>query len=258
VIPLLLACAPRGKSFSAMVRARNEEEYLERSILSIIDHVEEVVLIDNLSTDSTPAIMANLAARYPQKVRVMAYCHKVARPGPEHIAELRRPAGRRSPSLLPNYYNYCLRMCSKSFVIKWDADMIAMDEFSEVLAAFRKSNKLIMQFNGVNVSRDGAHCIEGEPYEPHEPRVFPTRFAKYVAGPRYENLRTPFLTFPEHLELRYDSPTYIHMKYARKAVFANRSPEDVQRTLSQAPGPPLPTGALECVRRWRLCSYDQA
>ncbi len=45
----------RVKQISAMMRVKNEEEFLAASVLSIADFVDEIVIIDNLSTDNTPS-----------------------------------------------------------------------------------------------------------------------------------------------------------------------------------------------------------
>ena len=58
---LLSMTLPRGaKTISAMTRIRNEEEFLEEAVLSIIDIFDEIILIDNLSDDKTPAIISAL------------------------------------------------------------------------------------------------------------------------------------------------------------------------------------------------------
>jgi len=66
---------------SILVPAYNEEEYLAASILrameaTLPDGLEsEVVAVDDGSTDCTPQILDELAARYPDRIRV--FHHKV-------------------------------------------------------------------------------------------------------------------------------------------------------------------------------------
>jgi glycosyltransferase involved in cell wall biosynthesis/protein-L-isoaspartate O-methyltransferase len=66
---------------SILVPAYNEEEYLAASILRALDAplpdglASEIVAVDDGSTDSTPQILDELAAQYPDRVRV--FHHKV-------------------------------------------------------------------------------------------------------------------------------------------------------------------------------------
>ena len=59
----------------------------------------------------------------------------------------------------PNYYNRCLSFCSKPFILKWDGDMIAMELLRSSLEEWRRSDKPIMIFNGVNVYPDFRHTV---------------------------------------------------------------------------------------------------
>jgi cellulose synthase/poly-beta-1,6-N-acetylglucosamine synthase-like glycosyltransferase len=56
-------------SFSVIIPARNEEEQIEKCLLSILqqnypNHLFEVIVIDDHSTDNTPGIIQNLQQRY--------------------------------------------------------------------------------------------------------------------------------------------------------------------------------------------------
>src|SRR5438105_10685650 len=113
------------KRISAMLRVKNEEAFLRVAVESIVDLCDEVVIIDNASTDSTATIARELARANPDRVRVCIYEHDVARVGSENRELIATAGGRRSPRLLSNYYNWCLRRCRMNFVLKWAGDMIA-------------------------------------------------------------------------------------------------------------------------------------
>ncbi len=49
---------------------RNEDIFVERAIRNAIDFCDLLIVADHLSTDGTPAILARLAAEYPDKIRV--------------------------------------------------------------------------------------------------------------------------------------------------------------------------------------------
>jgi cellulose synthase/poly-beta-1,6-N-acetylglucosamine synthase-like glycosyltransferase len=63
---------------SAMLRVKNDEEFLAAAVRSIIDSVDEVVLVDNGSTDATPKVIAALRAEFPDKVVVYGYPYEIA------------------------------------------------------------------------------------------------------------------------------------------------------------------------------------
>ncbi len=48
------------RTISAMERVRNETEFLYPAVESIADAVDEIVLVDNLSSHATPAIIERL------------------------------------------------------------------------------------------------------------------------------------------------------------------------------------------------------
>lgn len=244
--PALRAATPRGpKRFSAMVRVKNEEEFLRASVLSIVDKLDEVVLIDNLSTDRTPDIIRELCREFPDRVRTFIYPHELARPGAENVGLAREPGGRSSPRLIANYYNWCLAKCSTGWAVKWDADMIALPEFAVALDAFRGSSSQVLCISGANVYPDGRHYLKVESWyketEFYEPRVFVRRFARYVdTGGPYETFSSPYRSAP--WSMTHDPLTYIHLRYCRREPHAHWSVED---RVPFAPGRPLEAGLVQ-------------
>ena len=117
---LQTAALARPKRISAMVRVKNEEEFLAAAVRSIVDSVEEVVVVDNGSTDATPAVIASLRADYPRTIVSHRYPYEIARVGSETWELLAASAGA-SPHLSGTYYNWCLRRCTQPYVLKWDA-----------------------------------------------------------------------------------------------------------------------------------------
>ncbi len=223
---VLGATVPRGrKTISAMLRVRNEEEFIEAAVVSIVDIFDEIVLIDNLSNDATPDIISNLVARFP-KVTAYRYDHQIARAGQENVDLARSPGGQRSPSLLANYYNWCLARCTMGYAVKWDADMIATPELARAVAEFRQSPAQVMCISGANVHPDRKHYIATDGFyrsiEDYEPRLFVRRFARYVDdGRKYEVFRSPYR------DLRwwstYKPLVFMHMKHCKASPEGNWS-----------------------------------
>ena len=253
--PLLRAAVARGaKTYSAMVRVKNEQEFLERAILSIVEHVETVVIVDNLSTDATPQIIADLVEGFPTKVKATVYPHEIARYGQENVDLLRTSGGRTSPALLSNYYNWCLAQCAGSFVLKWDGDTIATDDLGEVLARFRASPAQSLWHTGANLHEDRRHLIAGSPYEDSEPRLFARRFALFDDNAGYcEQLRSPYLQTNSRYIETCSVPLYVHMKHCKIDRYSNISPDLRLKVMKdKGPGEEVSPGVRRAIARWAL------
>lgn len=233
--PLVGFLAYKGtKSISAMIRVKNEEEFLRDAVLSILDIVDEVVIIDNGSTDETPLVITRLSEQFPEKIRSFTYPYKVARYGEENRILASTRAGRRSPSLLMNFYNWSISKCRYQFILKWDGDTIATTAFAEVLTAFKTSPKQALWLTGANLHPNLNHLIKGRPYETLEPRVFYRRLAHYDNSLGYcETLRSPYVgRFIEYSEF-YKKPAYLHMKFCKRDPYMSMS-KDLQREIDLA------------------------
>ena len=224
--PVLSLSRPRTKAISAMMRVRNEEEYLLPSVLSIIDIVDEVVIVDNLSDDQTPMIIKYLSRRYPTKVRRYSYPYRVARPGSENSALAATPAGKRSPALLANFYNWCLCRCTHAYALKWDGDMVAGPDLERALRIFRQSRDQVVCLSGGNVHPSfGCYIADDATYssiDHYEPRLFARRFARYADyGGACETLYSPYRG--AEWSSVYEPLTYVHLKYCKREPVANNS-----------------------------------
>jgi glycosyltransferase involved in cell wall biosynthesis len=235
-----------------MVRVKNEEEFLEASLESMVAHVDQLVIIDNLSTDRTPEIARQAMQKHPTSVKLLSYPHKIARPGSENYSLSRSRAGRRSPQLLANFYDWCVAQCDGSHILKWDGDMVALNEFGDAMAEFRASGKQALWFSGTNVHPGFTHEMGGgelESNEPWEARVFPKRFSRHNNRLQtVENLQTPYKhgSFAMYAE----QPLYLHLKACKRDPNANRSPGN--ETTEPTFGAPLSASAADAVRAWSL------
>lgn len=268
----------RQKQVSAMIRVRNEEEFLYPSIKSIADCVDEIVIVDNLSTDGTPAIIEALRREHPDRVVCYQYPHEIRKVGRENWELASSPSARSSPHLSANYYNWCLRRCTKPFVLKWDGDMIAMEAFYRALEEWRQADKPIMVFNGANVHPDLQHLIAarssdrekllaslsvpGLPrwvtsltYDHPEARVFPRFLAKYESTMRWtQRLATPYRDqFGSRCCHQVQEVCYLHLKFCKRDPYSGYS-SDLKEVIASnvTVGPSLSPEYREQLRRWQL------
>jgi glycosyltransferase involved in cell wall biosynthesis len=92
--------------------------------------VRQMVLVDNGSTDGTPATARRIAAEhgYSDRLEVKHYPFSISRCGPEHLGT---PAD--SVHNLAYYYNWSFSHVRTTFALKWDADMVLSDDAVEIL-----------------------------------------------------------------------------------------------------------------------------
>lgn len=253
--PLAHALAGRPpKKISAMMRVKNEAEFIEQSINSIIYLVDELVIVDNGSDDGTAVVIAGICERFPQKVKSFSYPHKIARYGEETLELAATRDGKKSPSFLPNYYNWCLEKCAGPYILKWDGDTIATRALAITLERFRQSTKQIVFHTGINLYPDRAHYIAGRPFEDMEPRLFYKRFSRYNNYLGYvETLWSPYIWhYPSFIE-REGEPLYFHMKFCKVDRFANISDDlKITETALSTCGGPLPRDLKEQVNALSL------
>ncbi len=225
------------KKISAVIRVKNEEEFLLQSVNSIIDHVEEIVIINNLSTDKTPAIIKKLKKNYPQKVFSFEYNYKVAKIGLPSKRVISK--NKNSPLHLSNYTNWCLKKCRHPYILKWDGDMIATKEFYKSLKVFKNSKCELMNNFGLNIFTDRKHAVKTasdrekldkvfytgcfnsrlNEFTLKEFRIFPKKFSSFDRSFEYQEIfKTPFSSFPE-LILNCKKPDFLHLKFCKKNPF---------------------------------------
>jgi len=228
------------KSISAMIRVQNEGEFLAPSVRSIADLVEEIVIIDGLSTDNTPEIITGLNRDLGSKMQVYNYPTTCARVGEEYLALQQKDP--KSPALYHNFYNWCLTKCTMPFVMKWDGDMLALPEFAEAIESFKMSSALQFDFGGINVAPDRLHVLS--PSAVIEPRVFPKMFSKFeFKGDACETLGV--WVVPEYT-LVIAEPLYLHMKYCKAKPDAGYSHQyrDYWMSKIKVTGP-MPDNAIQ-------------
>jgi glycosyltransferase involved in cell wall biosynthesis len=266
------------KDVSAMIRIRDEEEFLYPAVKSIADCVDEIVLVDNLSTDRTPSVIESLRLEYPNKVTCYQYPYALHDRGKDHWELAAILEARSSPHLSHNYYNWCLRKCTKPYILIWDGDMIATDAFYDSIKAWRGSTKVAMVFKGANVHSDLQHLIAAKSsdrdalaasltvpvfpgwvtsmtYTTPEPRLFPRFLATFEMGQWTHHLASPFLRgrLASHCCQRIEDVCYLHLKFCKRNPYTRWSPDFVHVISSNMTvGPPLSSEWRALLRHWQV------
>lgn len=114
---------------SGIMRVKNDAEFLESSILSCIDALDELIIVYNDCSDNSPHIIEKMRQQYPHKIKVYEYKYKVYSVNltkEEYLYAKSLPID--SPHLLCNYYNFALSKVSYDHALKIDADQIYFSE----------------------------------------------------------------------------------------------------------------------------------
>jgi glycosyltransferase involved in cell wall biosynthesis len=261
-----------------MVRVKNEEEFLAVAVRSIVDSVDEVVIVDNGSTDATPALIAALRDEYPRTITTFHYPHEIARVGRD-TWQLLATSGGRSPHLSGTYYTWCLRRCRQPYVLKWDGDMLATPAFHDAIATWRRSRAPILMMQGANVHSDRQHFAAARssdraallaqqscPRMPGwvasmtrdflEPHLFPRLGARYAHPAGFtQSLVSPFLgrRFKPTLCDEAAGIVYLHLKFCKRDPYANYS-DDLARVIAGnlIAGPPIDAESERLLEQWGI------
>ena len=201
----------RPPGISAMVRLKEEAEFVEPSIRSISPLVTEVIcILQGEQTDGTDRIVDKLARRF-KNVRVAAYPFDSHPNGPGHDEHPADSVHDRS-----YFYNWCLSQTRFGHVLKWDGDMIALPELKPFLkGCLAKKNQQMFGFRGVElVSMEMEQSAVAPITDESHPRLFPVvGGVQYRQGRYCEQLSAPWPMYPVPEE-----PLYLHFKFAKSEV----------------------------------------
>ncbi|MGA2666618.1 MAG: glycosyltransferase [Patescibacteria group bacterium] len=256
-----------------MVRIKNEENFLNVSIESIINFVDEIILINNLSSDKTATIIKKLIKKYPQKIFAYNYPYWVSKIGNQSKNIDNK---KKSKKHLATYYNWSMNKCSKSYILKWDGDMVANKGFQREITLFKKTKRIFFIKNfGKNIYPDLRHAIQTiketesevfpgcyisylnkETYK--ELRLFPKRISYYNAKfPFLENLFSPLMFYP-FLILNANKPSFLHLKFLKTDPYSNM-PEEMKKFIkfSIRPDEKLTKEELNILSRYKIKNYNK-
>lgn len=139
--------------FSFVIRAKNEATNIERCIRSLKNHRDEIIFIDNNSTDATYSIANRLKSEI-FNLKTFHYNVDIPRAGKDHAQAVW--AG--STNTLGHYYNFALSKVSRFNFTKWDADYIALasnlEDMIETLQLRTRGDNFSLWFSGHEVFTD--------------------------------------------------------------------------------------------------------
>ena len=125
------------KGISLIIRAKNEEDNIKNCIESVIDLVDEIIFVDNNSTDKTYELVKEYQKKY-NKIKLYKYNINVTKAGIEHTHAIKTF----NKNTLGTFYNWCLSKATKYNVFKWDADFICIkNNFIQLINIYDLKNR---------------------------------------------------------------------------------------------------------------------
>jgi len=198
----------REPGLSAMFRIHNEEAWIEAALDSVLPWVDEAVVVLNLCTDQTAAIVSRVLLRSrPGAVRVFHYPFKLHPMGPGHDE---CPAD--SVLACAYYYNFAQAKTTRTHVVKWDGDMVAMDFFGTEVRRLLAKGVDRIKFEGRDLVGDDLRHIGCHPRCPTNGVYKVREGVHYAQGPMTQSLRG--VDEPSYV---IERPAFVHMKWARKS-----------------------------------------
>ncbi len=206
---------------AAIIRAKNEAANVEACLRGICPLVDEVIFVDNASTDGTFTIAKKLQREF-FNLKVYSYPFDVPRAGAEHAAEV--AAG--GTNTLGHFYNWCLSKCTCRNFMKWDADYLVIPEnFREMLVRWdlrTRGDNVCVWFSGLEVFFDdhGNHWVDTESKH-SEFRLFSKRHgASWVDLLPWEEVDQSYLYRGN--KLFFDKPVYLELFRLDRSEFRDR------------------------------------
>ncbi len=186
----------REEGISAMVCTYNEKDWIEPSLLSIKDLVDEYIVVDS-STDETPKIIENLAREHGLNVKLY-----------------RLPWGD-----LVKARNLVLKRSKYKWILHWDGDFVASDEMPSFIKRLINS----IDDNRYFLIYWPMACLDVDLF--HQDPKFPLHIEHWLFT-YSDNLRYEWIGIYDTLiaPLRYYKPMYVdkilglHLRTVRNPV----------------------------------------
>jgi len=128
---------PKPHGISACIRVRNESQFMRAAVMSILDSVNEVVLVVQPSDDNTHEIAMALANDYPDKVKCFYYPIVPDWIDTRGFYE-KNPD---EPGHLVHMSNWALSKCTYSWILKVEGDVIALSTLKPMVDDVLTENK---------------------------------------------------------------------------------------------------------------------
>lgn len=189
-------------SVTAIYRVKNGAAHIELSILSIAAICTEIIVVDNLSHDSTKEIIKKLQSKLVNICKIKLFSYEMAVPvaGKGYKQRLKE-----SETSLAKYYEFCFSLGTGDYLMKVDSHAIF---FPKGLLKIQKkllNNPNFIMYRGIEVF--------GKKLS-YEPFIFKNdNNYKFIDDEEYERLIFSYrINVMDKILNSIFEPTYVHVK----------------------------------------------
>jgi glycosyltransferase involved in cell wall biosynthesis len=212
------SASARGLSF--IIRAKNEAENVDRCLRSIAGLGDEIIFVDNGSSDDT-LTLAQQERHSIFELKTFSYPQPLPKVGEPHAVEVRSGSRR----TLGHFYNWCLAQSSRVNFAKWDADYIAIRQnLSEMIDRFDlrlRGDPFVLWFSGLELFTDGRNYWVDRDSAHSEFRVFSRKHGhRWVDIPIWEEIDQAALFMSQ--KLFFWKPVYVEIFRLDEVEFEDR------------------------------------
>jgi glycosyltransferase involved in cell wall biosynthesis len=178
-------------NISANIICKNEKYWIEESILSIVDLVDEIIYVDDNSTDDSLEIVKKLAKIY-NNIKIFEYKnHRL-----NNLGELK---------------NFAVSKSKNEFILRWDADFIAYKDIDNLFEFCINNSKIYDGYilSGPNLSGDIFHQTEGRESFGPECYLFNKNKSMFISNERYPD----YPHFQKEFRFCYPQKTDLNKNY---------------------------------------------
>lgn len=190
----------RPFGISAMIIARNEAEWIETSVKSLLGHVDEIVTADHGSEDGTGDIMRDLVGAYPEEVRYVPLSGE---------------------TLFHEALNYLIDQSKYRWVLRFSGDFIArtsgihsIDRLLEFVRTLDRRRYFCIRLSGVALQGDLEHQFPRRRDRAEQILYTYSPWLRYCAEKQWESLHVPAF----YQKLAPDPAFYFHMETVKPNV----------------------------------------
>jgi hypothetical protein len=201
----------RKHGVSAMMRVKNDADWIYFSIKSILEYVDEVVIVLQNSTDDTENIIKSIDS---EKIKIYHYPFDTFPVGKYHATYVKN-----SIFNLAYYYNYALSKTKYSYVWKWDGDQAVLNSRAKELREIIDLKIYdIIHAKGYDIFGKDLKYLCKDPFCGNEPCVFKvSKKTFYFSGIRCEEFSYPLIQkFKRSRIYNFEKTLFMHFKYTRE------------------------------------------
>lgn len=227
-IPLAWFTEKKPLWISWVARLKNWDDFLEKVIESHISFLDEIILVDNMSTDKTKEICLKLQKKYPDKIKFFEYKYPVNAPWNHEKVE------KYSIHSFAYFSNWCQTKSKYKYVMKIDDDNLFLPEKWKKIRKYifdKKPNKYVVYW-WYNLMKDDNWKIWISKENPYIGRywdhgIYPvSRYSYYIP---FKDVELFITNFP-YKRIWF---TFLHCKYLKKDMWLFNYKWDKNKLQSQ-------------------------